>query len=307
VDFIRPRPLAPGETIGVVAPSSAVADGTERLEAGLAALEQLGFRVRKGRHLHDEWLGLAGSHQDRADDFNAMLRDPEVRMVMAAQGGFGCLAIVGRLDYTALRRDPKWVTDMSDLTVFLNALTAQSGVETLHGPDVMYSFGDPATRAVELPWFMQAMRACGPCGPLPDRGEGVRVLRKGEGRGRLWGGTISVFGHLMATRWAPDLRGAVIVLEGVGLTAANIHRWLQTLRLQGWLGGLQGMVLGTWADCFKGERNAQSLLEDLVLDACAGTDFPIIQLDCIGHEMPNAPWAVGSMAEVSAAGPTLLR
>ena len=68
-------------------------------------------------------------------------------------------------------------------------------------------------------------------GPLPLGG--VRVFRPGKATGRLFGGTLSVLGYLMATPWAPDLTDAVLVLEGWSLKTATVHRWLQVLRLQG--------------------------------------------------------------------------
>ncbi len=212
--MLKPMPLQPGDVIAVVAPSSSVREERQRVETGMATLEGLGFRVRSGTHLFDEWRGLAGTHEDRAEDFNTMLRDPEVRMVMAAQGGYGCLSIVDRLDFDALRADPKWVSGMSDLTIFLNALTAESGVQTLHGPDLLYTFGHPDNREIELPWFLRTVTGEGALGLLPTWTGDVRTLRAGEGRGRAWGGTINVLGHLLATRWAPDLQGAILVLEG---------------------------------------------------------------------------------------------
>ena len=303
---VKPRPLQPGDVIAVVAPSSSVREERAQVETGMAALENLGFRVRSGAHLFDEWFGLAGTHEDRADDFNSMLRDPDVCMVMAAQGGYGCLSIVDRLDFDALRANPKWVSGMSDLTIFLNALTAQSGVQTLHGPDVVNSFGNPEAREIELPWFLRAVTLDGPLGLLPTWAGGVRTLRPGEGRGQAWGGTINVLGHLLSTRWAPDLRNAILVLEGIGLTASNVHRWFQSLRLQGHLQKVQGMVLGTWSECFGGVEDPQAALQEIVLDACAGTEFPIVQMDSIGHNVPNAPWLVGGAAAVSSDGLSML-
>ena len=279
--------------IGIVAPSSLVTGMREQLEAGIATIEELGFQVRRGRHLYNEWMGLAGTHDDRAEDINRMLSDPKVRMVMAAQGGWGCLSITDRLNYTALQDGPKWVSGMSDLTLFLNALTARTGVQTLHGPNAAYSFGIRAYHEQEIPWFLSAVTGEVPLGLLPTWGGKVRVLRPGFSTGTLWGGTISVLGHLLATPWAPDLNGAILVLEGVGLSMASVHRWFQTLRLQGHFSVIRGMVLGTWDGYFIEGDDPQAALEAVVQDACAGTTFPIIQVDNIGHSVANIPWPVG--------------
>lgn len=81
-----------------------------------------------------------------------------------------------------------------------------------------------------------------------------------------------------------------------------MHRWLQVLRLQGKLAQLRAIVLGTWSGCFQGESDPVAALQAMVLDACAGTGFPIIQVDHIGHNTANVPWPVGAIAEVSESG-----
>ncbi len=301
--WVRPRPLAKGETIGIAAPSGWVGGIRDKVEGGIAVIEAMGYQVKRGRHLYDEWMGLAGPHAARLEDWNGMLRDPDVRMVMAATGGSGCLAIVDGLDFAAFAEDPKWVSGMSDLTIFLNALSWRTGVETLHGPDVAFSFGVEHRREFEAPLFQRFMSVDGLRGPLP-LGD-VRVLRPGTANGRLFGGTLSVLGYLMATPWAPDLTDAILVLEGWSLGTATVHRWLQVLRMQGKLAQLRAMVLGNWSGCFQGESDPGAALTALVLDACAGTDFPIIQVDRIGHDTVNVPWPVGALAEVSESGITL--
>src|SRR5438552_863890 len=50
---VRPAKLVPGMTIGVIAPSSAIRD--ERLEKGIAALEEAGYKVVPGDHLYDRY------------------------------------------------------------------------------------------------------------------------------------------------------------------------------------------------------------------------------------------------------------
>ena len=207
----KPKPLAAGETIGIAAPSGWVGDIRDQVEGGIAVLEQMGYRVKRGAHLYDEWMGLAGTHAARIEDWNGMLRDPDVHMVMAATGGAGCLAIVDGLDFAAFAKDPKWLSGMSDLTIFLNALSWRTGIETLHGPNVAFSFGVEDYREFEAPLFQRFMSKDGLHGPLPLGG--VRVFRPGKATGRLFGGTLSVLGYLMATPWAPDLTDAVLVLE----------------------------------------------------------------------------------------------
>ena len=172
--WIRPRPLGAGDTIGIAAPSGSVGAIRDQVEGGIAALEQLGYRVKRGRHLYDEWMGFAGTHAARIDDWNGMLRDPDVRMVMAATGG----SVAGDRRPARLRcvhRRPQ--VGKRYVTIFLNALAWRTGIETLHGPDVAFSFGVKDRREFEAPLFERLMSKDGLHGSL-SLGT-VRVLRPG--------------------------------------------------------------------------------------------------------------------------------
>ena len=66
MDYIYPRPLTKGDTIGLITPSSPLMEG--RLEAGVQYFEKKGFKVKLGRHNTKCERFLAGSDEDRADD-----------------------------------------------------------------------------------------------------------------------------------------------------------------------------------------------------------------------------------------------
>src|SRR5260370_38205837 len=68
----KPRRLAPGQTIGLVAPSSAPNE-PERIRFAAETIESLGFRVRPGAHLRDRDGSLAGTDATRAHDLYAMV------------------------------------------------------------------------------------------------------------------------------------------------------------------------------------------------------------------------------------------
>ena len=72
-----PPALKPGDTIGLVSPSSA---SDERLSLQLAreVIEALGFKVKEGRHAASRRGYLAGTDAERAGDLNAMFADPGV-------------------------------------------------------------------------------------------------------------------------------------------------------------------------------------------------------------------------------------
>lgn len=112
--------LKTGDVIGIVSPSHvAVKNDYDIFRKGL---ENLGLRVKYADNLfHRDELGFTASLEDRVSDFNSMIHDPEVRMVLFG-GGLGAVDIVPYIDYDGIKADPKYFLSYSDGTSILNAI-----------------------------------------------------------------------------------------------------------------------------------------------------------------------------------------
>ena len=80
--IIRPRALAPGDTIAIAALSGGLeTDELEMYERGVAELTALGFRVRAAPLVDVEkvWWWAAARPDEVATELNELFRDPEVR------------------------------------------------------------------------------------------------------------------------------------------------------------------------------------------------------------------------------------
>jgi len=72
--ILNPNALAPGQTIGLLAPASPASED-DQLHMALEMLESLGFRVKAGAHRYRRYGYLAGSDAERAADLNDMFVD----------------------------------------------------------------------------------------------------------------------------------------------------------------------------------------------------------------------------------------
>lgn len=77
-----------------------------------------------------------------AEEFNALVRDPNVRCIMAAIGGNNSNSLLPYLEYEGLCKDPKIIVGYSDVTALLLGIYAQTGLTTYYGPAVVASFGE---------------------------------------------------------------------------------------------------------------------------------------------------------------------
>jgi muramoyltetrapeptide carboxypeptidase len=291
MEYILPPRLRPGDLVGIVHPAGPIRN-PRALQQGLELLQSLGLRLRHIPPVNSGPDYLAGEDQQRLRAFHQLWADEEVRALIAARGGYGCLRLVKDLDWAFLRRHPKWLMGFSDLTVLLNAITQETGLLTLHGPLVSsLSRSDSA-----------AVQAC--TGLLygsfpPYSPAGLEILRGGLGQGRLAGGNLTTLSHLLASPWQVQSQGRILFLEDTAEPMYKIDRMLTQLSLVGCLDGLAGLILGTF-DLGHEDPLAQLRLQEQiwqrVLELTSGSRYPIWGAFPVGHQRHNLPLPVGMEA-----------
>jgi len=295
-----PEPLRTGDLIGLICPAGAPWDAS-RVEAGRIALESRGYRVRVGRHALSRHGAFAGTDAERLADVNEFLRDPEVRMLMAVRGGYGCMRLLEGVDYEAARRDPKWLVGYSDVTALQMALWQHAGWVTISGPmaGVEFRVGpDPFTESSFWPLVVGSMAGMD-LGNPPEMP--WQVLSPGVAEGRLMGGCLSLVTALVGTRHFPDVSGAILVLEDIHEHVHRIDRMLVQLRMAGVFDRVSAVVLGQFTDCGPAEpRQPWLTLETVVREVLEGVRVPVVMGYAYGHEARKRSLPFGMSARLVA-------
>ena len=276
--------------VAVVAPSSPFP--ADEFERGLAWLRGRA-EVSVDPRCLDRLGYLAGADDARAGVVLAALRDPEVRCLWAARGGYGAMRLLerhGAAMLDALRADPKPLVGFSDATA-LHALWARAGVPSVHGAMVSGLHRTDTARGET--WATVAGEAIEPWEGLEAVCNGGRV----EGVAR--GGNLALVAALAGTPWGLDLRGAVLFLEDVNEPPYRVDRMLTTLRLAGALDGVAAVVLGDFTGGGEGPDGATA---DLTLwERLQSLDVPVLAGAPFGHGKRQRPWVSGGRVAVDPA------
>ncbi|MFE4997141.1 LD-carboxypeptidase [Streptomyces mirabilis] len=296
----RPARLAPGARVAVVAPSGPVVE--ERLAAGLDILRGWDLDPVVAPHVldrHPEFSYLAGTDADRAADFQAAWCDPDVAAVLCARGGYGVQRMVDLLDWDAIRAaGPKVLLGFSDITALHEAFANRAGLATLHGPMVAAVDFVKNARAQEHlratlfePEMVRVIESGGDAAPLvPGRASGV-----------LLGGCLSMLAADLGTPHArTSARGGLLCLEDVGEETYRLDRVLTQLLRAGWLDGVTGILLGSWARCSPYEH-----VRTLLTDRLGGLGVPVVEEFGFGHGEGALTIPFGVRAELDADAGTL--
>jgi muramoyltetrapeptide carboxypeptidase len=268
--IIKPTRLHKGSTIGLVAPAS-TPSSEEKIEKGAAYLEQLGYRVKFGKHIRKIHGYLAGTDEERAADFNTMVRDKDVKAIFAIRGGYGTPRILRMIDYRSLRQNPKIIAGYSDITALQLAIFRKTGLVTFSGPMTgsdMWKDFDPYTEE----HFWQLLTSTKKIGVLKNPiDEPLKILKTGKARGRLLGGNLSLIACLMGTPFLPNMHGSILFLEDVEEAPYRVDRMLAHLLNAGVLPELAGLVFGKFTDCNPDNPSEPHFVIDHVLDEYANT------------------------------------
>ena len=94
--MIKPRGLSPGDTIGIVAAASNIKQ--ELLEQGCRELESLGFKTQFRPDITSSFRYFSGTRQRRLDEFQEMLKSPDIDAIFCARGGYGSGQLIPDID-----------------------------------------------------------------------------------------------------------------------------------------------------------------------------------------------------------------
>jgi len=295
----RPAALREGDRVRVVAPGGP--PDPERLDRGVRMLRGWGLTVEVAPHVHDRWGYLAGRDADRLADLNAALRDPGVRGVFAARGGYGCQRIVDGVDTAAARRDPKVVVGFSDITALHGKLWRDAQLATFYGP--MINWNDTRTGPESEQSLRNAVMTTAPITITRDPAElSAAVEVPGKATGRLLGGTLTMLDTSVGAGDFPDLAGAILLIEDVDEAPYSYDRMLTHLRRVGALRKIAGVAIGQLVNAgIPGELDAPAVLRDRLGDL----KVPVLGGLRIGHGPGQLTVPLGVQATIDTGAGTL--
>ncbi len=304
--LLRPKELRPGDTIGLITPSTYVSD-PDRLAQVDRTIRYFGLKPKWGKNVRKRFGYLGGSIAERVDDLHAMFRDPEVAGIFAIRGGYGSAQLLDHIDYSLIRSNPKIFLGFSDITALHLAINKKAGLVTFHGPVAISAFTDYTQK-----YFRKALFETAPIGPVSNPPEAdtlrphhtLRTVRPGRARGPLIGGNLTLISTTMGTPYEIETRGRILFTEDVGEEPYRIDRMLTQLKLAGKLQTAAGIVWGECQDChpneFQPSFESNFSLGEIVDNILGDLQIPVLSGLTIGHTADQITIPEGVMGSLDA-------
>ncbi len=317
--------LEQGTTIGVTAPSSGVPrELHELLTSAFERLERKGFNILSGETVWTQDKAKSASAKKRADEFNKMMLNEDVQLIIPPWGGELLIEILEYIDFENIQN--KWVLGYSDISLLLLAITLKTGIATAHGTNLVDLRGKYSDNTTAM-WRSVLSNKKGES-ILQQSSEKYQkewhhdkptpyifnlteqtywqstTNSRVEIQGRLLGGCVDTIRHLVGTPYGDihafkknhvEEDSIIWFLENCELSTTDLRRSLVQMKLAGWFEECSGIMFGrssanTPVTNYKVEDVYQELSEEL--------QIPIIyDIDC-GHVPPQITFINGAYAKV---------
>lgn len=286
---LKPQALKYGDTIGVISPCYAYSE--ENIAGALAGLAQMGFSVKLGEHVYKDTYGYAASPEERAEDFNNMASDKDIRMVLFGGGEVGN-EILPLIDYDSVRANSKIYCSYSDGTTILNALSLKSGIVTFHGA-TLRTF-DSITEYNLRSFEDRLIKPSASFGCSRD----WTVLRGGKCEGILVGGYLPNFAMMLGGTYLNLSEDTPVILfledNERFSSPAVISKYLSHVGQSALIHNVRGLLFGHYS------TKVQPVLLEVLKRFADSHDIPVVKGDDFGHGANNAILPIGLSAILDA-------
>lgn len=287
---MTPPPLKPGDKVGLVATARKIS--LKDLKDGLELLKDWGLIPVIGKTIGLEDNQYAGTDTQRAQDFQDMLNNPEIKAIWCARGGYGTVRIIDQLDFYKFVKHPKWIVGYSDVTV-LHSHFHKIGFKTIHGT-MPVSLRDNSAFAKKS--LKKSLFGAYPGFTYPTNNA---HNREGKGRGILVGGNLSILYSLCGSSSSLDTENKVLFIEDLDEYLYHIDRMIINLKRNGMLDNLAGLVVGGMTKMHDNRIPFGKTAQEIVIDAVQDCDFPIAFNFPAGHLDDNRALVLGAEVEIT--------
>ena len=292
--LIQPPYLKAGDTVAIVAPSGVLNGRDKEVNQAKDLLKSWGLSVIVGEHIFKKDNHFAGTDNQRAEDFQKAIDNPNIKAIWCARGGYGTVRMIDKLDYSKYKENPKWIIGYSDITAIHNQLNIE-GSESIHAMMCTSLTDDLSEIENTLESFKCALFG----NTLSYNIEGSKYNKTGHVTAPLVGGNLTLLHTMLGSKTSIDTSGKILFIEEIGEYKYHIDRMLQSLKRAGYFENLKGLVVGDMSKMRKNTTPWGKSIEELILDVVQEYDFPVLFNFPAGHEDDNRALILGRTIEMT--------
>lgn len=295
MNLIKPKKLNIGDTIGIIALSGAI-ESEENIQRAKNYFQNKGYKVVLSENIFDKNRYLAGTDEKKVQELHKFFKDPEIKLILCARGGYGAIRLLDKIDFDIIKNNPKIFAGYSDITALEAIIYKKTGLVTLYAPVAQSDFGvEKVSPFVEKNFFAALngeILEFKPCNS--------KTYYEGSAKGILWGGNLATLVTLCGQDFIPDDK-FIFFAEDLNEEVYKIDKMMnQLLNIEKFRQNLAGIILGDFLDI-----DNKEYFDELFFEIGKKLQKPILSGFKITHAPEKITLPYAAMAEFSTDSKTL--
>jgi len=285
--------LKPYDLVAIISPSGSI-NKTDNVKKNIEFLKnKWKLNVVNGDYIFNSFNFFAGTDNQRFEDLQKFLNDPDIKAIFCTRGGYGLMRLLPLIDLNGFRNSPKIVIGFSDITSLLNLIYQRTSLPTIHGPMLNNFYFEENNQSseylYEILFIDKSFEYL-----LPSSKYNIT----GNAEGILIGGNLSIIYSLQGTPYEIDTNDKILFIEDINEKIYHIERMLLNLKYSGKFKNLKGLIVGDFINIKDTTPSFGLNIKEIILNIVKDYKFPVIFVFPAGHGKLNYPLIIGKKVTI---------
>ena len=286
--MIIPKTLKKGDKVSIISTARKIT--IQELIPSIKILQSWGLEVVFGENLFKENNQFSGTKKQRVEDLQNAINDNSISAILCARGGYGTVQIIDDINFSNLKKNPKWIIGYSDVTV-LHSHLHNFGIATLHAsmPIDFVKNTEESLNSLKNILFK---------GKNTIEYNSQKINNIGNVNSEIVGGNLSILYSLIGSDSDINTNGKILFIEDLDEYLYHIDRMMINLKRNSKLENLAALIVGGMSDMNDNEISFGKSVIEIISECVAEYNYPVCFNFPVGHLDDNRTIILGQQSEL---------
>ncbi|MGY8987500.1 MAG: S66 peptidase family protein [Flavobacteriales bacterium] len=286
--MIIPKTLKKGDKVSIISTARKIT--IQELIPSIKILQSWGLEVVFGENLFKENNQFSGTKKQRVEDLQNAINDNSISAILCARGGYGTVQIIDDINFSNLKKNPKWIIGYSDVTV-LHSHLHNFGIATLHA-------------SMPIDFVKNTEESLNSLKNILFKGENTieynsqKINNIGNVNSEIVGGNLSILYSLIGSDSDINTNGKILFIEDLDEYLYHIDRMMINLKRNGKFENLAALIVGGMSDMNDNEISFGKSVIEIISECVAEYNYPVCFNFPVGHLDDNRTIILGQQSEL---------
>ena len=278
-----PNKIKVGDKIGLISTARKIT--MTEIQPAIDILKSWGLKIVLTDSLFYEDHQFSGTIPQRTTALQLMIDDPSINAILCARGGYGTVQIIDSVNFSNLRKNPKWLIGYSDVTVLHSHLN-KYGISSLHATMPINFKNNSKDTLLSLKKILFEKKNFISCSTNS-------LNRLGRVQAEIVGGNLSIIYSLIGSESDLNTDGKILFIEDIDEYLYHLDRMMINLKRNNKFKHLKGMIVGGMTDMKDNNIPYGKSAYEIIFSHVKEHNFPICFGFPSGHLTDNRSIILG--------------